>query len=184
MTKIDAPNYTYGMVLESAEQFLKKYNPENSLPVPELKKTLGIDAFITANFDQITIDDYAFNKYKQRTRFSFAHEIGHLVLHSEWFKQCGLINKDDIRGFYDCVDEITYRNLEVQVNTFASLILVPTSELNKIVEQKLGYLPKNVDFEVLQPIFSDLSDYFDVSDQVILRRLIKEGILSRNAQKF
>ena len=29
MTKIDAPNYTYAMVSESAKQFLKKYNPEN-----------------------------------------------------------------------------------------------------------------------------------------------------------
>ena len=57
--------------------------------VPGIKLLLGIDSFINSDFTGITIDEDCFKLYPERTRFSIAHEIGHLILHKEWYTRNG-----------------------------------------------------------------------------------------------
>src|SRR3989344_2121849 len=136
------PDLRYGDVKQAAVEFLKRYHPTNRLPVPiediveyqihialfavpGIKLLLGIDAFISSDFDQITIDEDCFVKYPERTRFSIAHEIGHLILHKDWYENYGPKNLEDYLSSHDRMDRQSYKYIEIQAQTFAGLILVP-----------------------------------------------------------
>lgn len=177
-----------------ANEFLQKYNPSGALPipieeiielqmhialvvVPGIKELLGIDAFINSDFSQITIDEYAYENYAERTKFSIAHEIGHSIMHVEWFKNHGPKNLDDYLTFHERISPETYKYLEIQANTFAGLILVPTIPLASLLKAKLGHDPSNEDLSVLLPIFQELLDVFQVSGEMLLIRMQKEKLV-------
>lgn len=181
-------------VTRAAEDFLHKYNPSTKLPVPieeivelkmgiavvvvpGIKKLLGIDAFINSDFSQITIDEYAYTAYPERTKFSIAHEVGHLVLHADWYKIHGPKTMEDYLTFYDRIDHEIYKYLEIQASTFAGLILVPKEILLEKLKSKLGKVPVKESLELLLPIFQDLLDIFQVSGEVLLRRMQREGFV-------
>lgn len=188
------PSLTYRDVVNAAENFLKTYHSSLRLPipieeivelkmnialiaVPGIKKLLGIDAFINSDFSQITIDETCFIKYPERTRFSVAHEIGHLILHKEWYEKTGPKNFEEYLTSHDTIDEQTYKFTEIQAQTFAGLVLVPKLILLDKLQKRLGRLPSMEAPEILAPIIQDLPDIFNVSDAVILRRLQKEKII-------
>ena len=178
-------------VNRKATEFLQKYNPSGSLPipieeivelqmqialvvVPGIKELLGIDAFISSDFSQITIDEYAYEHYTERTKFSIAHEIGHSIMHAEWYKNHGPKNLDDYLTFHERINEESYKYLEIQANTFAGLILVPTTPLITLLKTKLGRTPTDEDLSIMLPIFQDLIDVFHVSGDMLLYRMQKE----------
>lgn len=182
---------TLADVNRKANEFLQKYNPSKNLPipieeivelqmnialvvVPGIKELLGIDAFISSDFSQITIDEYAYENYAERTKFSIAHEIGHSILHAEWYKNHGPKNLDDYLTFHERVSPEVYKFLEIQANTFAGLVLVPTNQLIILLRTKLGRTPSDEDFSVLVPIFQELLDVFQVSGEMLLYRMQKE----------
>ena len=90
-------------IRENAEEFRNKYvNPPELIPVPieeiiefklnidiipifGLKQLIDIEGFITSDLKSIYIDNHAYNddRFLKRVRFTFAHEIGHLILHRE-----------------------------------------------------------------------------------------------------
>ncbi|MEK7577914.1 MAG: ImmA/IrrE family metallo-endopeptidase [Patescibacteria group bacterium] len=145
--------------------------------VPGIKELLGIDAFISSDFSQITIDEYAYENYVERTKFSIAHEIGHSVMHAEWYKNNGPKNLDDYLTFHEKVSPEAYKYLEIQANTFAGLVLVPTNPLTTLLRTKLGRTPSNEDFSILVPIFQELLDVFQVSGDMLLYRMQKEKLV-------
>ncbi|MDP2860832.1 MAG: ImmA/IrrE family metallo-endopeptidase, partial [bacterium] len=181
-------------VAKAASNFLNSYHPSLSLPIPieeivehkmnislfvipNIKSLLGIDAFINAAFTQLTVDEACFTKFPERTRFSIAHEIGHLILHKEWYINYGPKDLTDYLNFPDRIDDQDYKYIEIQAHTFAGLILVPTDKLLEELEKRLGKIPSKESPEILSPAVQDLPEVFQVSDMVILRRLQKEGIV-------
>jgi Zn-dependent peptidase ImmA (M78 family) len=185
-------------VTQSAEKFLQKYHSSLTLPipieeiaelqmniaiavVPGIKSLIGIDSFISSNFTQITIDEKVYNIYPERTRFSIAHEIGHYVLHYNWYKEYGPKNFEDYLTFHERIDPQVYKYLEIQAQTFAGLILVPTTLLLREIKKRLGKLPSLEAPEILTPISQDLLEVFQVSGEVILRRLLKEKLVKLNS---
>lgn len=192
------PSLTLSEVTKAADSFLKFYYPTLIPPipiediielkmgiglfvVPGIKLLLGIDAFIASDFTGITIDENSFVQFAERTRFSIAHEIGHLVLHKEWYKRNGPKNLEDYLTFHDRIDKEVYKHIEIQAHTFAGLVLVPTDLLLKELKTKIGKVPSNETPEILIPIAQDLLDTFKVSGEVIWRRLQKEGIIKTNS---
>ena len=178
-------------VNRKANEFLQKYNPSGSLPipieeivelqmhialvvVPGIKQLLGIDAFISSDFSQITIDEYAYENYAERTKFSIAHEIGHSILHADWYKNHGPKSLDDYLTFHERISPETYKYLEIQANTFAGLVLVPTVPLTELLKTKLGRTPSNEDLSILIPIYQELVNLFEVSGEMLLIRMQKE----------
>lgn len=183
-------------VVFAAESFLQKFDPSNKIPVPiediaelqlniflnvvpGIKDLLGIDAFINSDFKEITIDEYSFSHYSRRTRFSLAHEIGHLILHKDWYEKHGPKNLEEYLGFHDNIDPEIYKFQEIQANTFAGFVLVPKEQLFKIVKEKIGYIPENQDIGIFISLINFLSDYFDVSEFVILHRLQNEKMINK-----
>jgi len=183
-------------VQKEAKNFLKKYHPQNTLPIPiedivelkmniglnvvnGIKQLLGIDAFINNGFTEIFIDEFCFKKYPARTRFSIAHEIGHLVLHQEWYKHIGPKNVDDYLEFLDKINEEIYKKIERQASTFAGLVLIPTEYLIILVKERVGRVPNNEEPEVLVGLIQDLPTIFNVSEMPLLWRLQDERIIKR-----
>lgn len=179
-----------------AERFLKQYHPLNTLPVPiedivELQMKIGLnvvkgikqlvdtDAFINREFNEIFVDEHSFEKFPARTRFSIAHEIGHLVLHKDWYEQNGPKNIEDYLKYVDALDEQTYKYIERQANTFAGLVLIPTEHLVKLMKKHLGRVPSEEEPELLSGIIQDLPTIFDVSEMPILWRLQDEKMIKR-----
>lgn len=183
-------------VQKEARIFLQKYHPKNTLPIPiediaelqmniglnvvkGIKQLLGIDAFINHEFTEIFIDEFSFEKYSARTRFSIAHEIGHFILHREWYKKNGPRNIDDYLEFLDKTSEEAYKKIERQASTFAGLVLIPTEHLIKLLKDRLGRIPNNEEPELLSGIIQDLPTIFNVSEMPILWRLQDEKIIKR-----
>lgn len=195
---MQSPNLRLIDVVRAADEFLKTYHPSLSLPIPiediverkidmalfaipGIKSLIGVDAFISSDFTQITIDEDCFVKYPERTRFSIAHEIGHLILHKDWYEKYGPKNLEDYLSSHDRMDGQIYKYIEIQAQTFASLILVPKELLLGELEKRLGRIPSMESPEVLAPFVQDLPEIFKVSDAVILRRLQKESIVKSNS---
>lgn len=195
---MQSPNLRLIDVVHAANKFLNTYHPSLSLPipieeiveqkmdialfaVPGIKSLIGVDAFISSDFTQITIDEDCFVKYPERTRFTIAHEIGHLILHKDWYERYGPKNLDDYLSSHDRIDGQIYKYIEIQAQTFAGLVLVPKDLLLNELKEKLGKVPSAELPEILSSAVIDLPEIFKVSDAVILRRLQKEGILKSNS---
>lgn len=191
-----APNLKLKDVLQAASKFLQRYHPSVDLPipiekiveiqmgiaivvVPGIRKLLSIDSFISSGFSQITIDEYYFNKYEERTRFSIAHETGHFVLHHDWYKKYGPKNIEDHLTFHDRIEPEVYKYIEIQAHTFAGLVLVPPKVLKDKFLPALNALglERPDPLELLAPVINDLATDFAVSSEVIVRRLARDGLV-------
>ena len=192
------PDLSYQDVVSASKNFLKINHSSSKLPipieeivelkmdialvaVPGIKNLLGIDAFISSNFTQITVDENSLIKFPERTRFSIAHEIGHLILHKEWYEKYGPQSFEDYSTYYDRVDNKTYKFMEIQASTFAGLVLVPPDSLSNEILKKLGKIPHLENPEIFIPIAQDLLEIFEVSGEVMFRRLQKEKIIKSNS---
>lgn len=190
------PEITLQHVRGEAEKFLKRYHPLNTLPIPieevvELQMKIGLnvvkgikqlvdtDAFINREFSEIFVDELSFEKFPARTRFSIAHEVGHFVLHKDWYERNGPKNIEDYLKYVDTLDEQTYKYIERQASTFAGLILIPTVHLVKLMKKHLGRVPNEEEPELLKGIIQDLPATFDVSEMPILWRLQDEKMIKR-----
>jgi len=143
------------------------------IPVKDLMKQCDADALINSNWDCIYVDyeKYLDERYKNRLRFSFAHEIGHFVLHKSIYSMFGISNIPD---FYKLIDEIPqkeYYSLECQANKFANYLLIPRENL--IIEKEKAIQDKNnelsrIDAKVLNSYLAiPLSEIFGVSEEAI-----------------
>lgn len=192
------PQLTYREVALAADTYLKTYHPSLILPIPieeiverkmnialyaipGIKNLLGIDAFINSDFNQITVDELCFIKFPERTRFSLAHEIGHFILHKNWYGKYGPKNFDDYLTSHDRMNGKIYRYIEIQAHTFAGLVLVPKKLLFDELKKRLGKPPSQEEPEILFPVAQDLLSIFQVSGEVMLRRLQREGIVKSNS---
>lgn len=123
-------------------------------------------------------------KDKHRIKFTLAHEIGHIVLHS------GVLNNVKTLSDYDNWNNIyenAMRTMEIQANVFASYLIVPqlilTTEVCKLFKQydiHKGYLfldnqPCNI--RDINNVICNLSNTFGVSRSVIQYRLEEEKLL-------
>lgn len=189
---------SYARIGEIANDFLTKYHSNLSLPIPieeiaeqelkikivqemDLKKEYDVEGFLTSDLSTIFIDFNMYMKYENRSRFTIAHEIGHLILHGEIFKDLVINSVEKLNEFSVKLADDEYRWLEYQAYSFASHVLVPRDLLVNTLNKKLGRLPLREAPEVLAPIIGDVSEAFQVSDSVILRRLVKEEIVKSNS---
>ncbi len=187
------PRWNYSQVRTISESFLKDYYPSLVPPIPiediaelqigieinsvaGLKEEFDIDGFIHSNFQAITLDDYVFNMFEERTKFTIAHEIGHAVLHKKIYEQFNIDSKEKYRKFQNSIPEEDQKWLEIQANMFAGCVLVPSKPLKKAVKEVTDdNSPVQTDTSI--PYFAELPGLFKVSPAVMLRRLQKEGMV-------
>lgn len=179
-------------VLTAAKEFLSQNGLLSEIPVPieeicesklgifiqlipGIKRILGIDAFISSDFTRITIDESCYSQFYKRTRFSIAHEVGHKILHSDWYHSHGPKNIEEALSFQEQLDDQTYKLMEIQANSFAGHVLVPAKLLHREVRKIVG---EEANLPLIPPpAMQVLVENFNVSSDVLLRRLIEENIV-------
>lgn len=196
--KLNLPRLTYLQIGVIADQFLTFHHPTLNLPIPieeiaelklklrifeeiNLKKNFDIDSFLTSDLSTIFIDFDIYANVENRARCSIAHEIGHLILHGKILKKQEINNTSDLDKFLSSIDEDEYGWLEYQAYSFANQVLVPKKLLLTEIKRLVGYIPNQAPLESILPLLEDLSEIFQVSSGLMLRRLQKEGIVKSSS---
>lgn len=193
----DFPRYTRDRIRTFAEAFLDRHHASLSIPVPieriidndlriditpmpGMRRSFQLDGFTTSDLSTIYVDEYVYSSVPNRYRFTLAHEVGHVVLHGEFYRSIGWKRLADWKRLIQDIPEEPYRFMEWHANEFAGLVLVPEVRLQEQVEacrrRIAEHLPGAERDRDSYPDFLDacLADVFDVSTDVIVRRLRKE----------
>lgn len=153
------------------------------VPVPNLRGLLEIDAFVTSDLETIFVDAYVYEKFPTRYRFSLAHEIAHAVLHPKVFRHLAFQSIAEWQAVMSSIPEEDYRWLEWQAYALAGLILVPPEPLAIEFERArlkaihAGFHEPLADVAI-RAIEGYVAERFNVSREVVHRRVEKDGLLS------
>ena len=187
---------SYEQTEKKAQEFLEKYHASRSVPVPieriveiDLQVSIvpikgllakeSIDAFLSHDFAELYIDHDHYMGQTNRSRFTLAHEVGHLVLHQEVVAQ--ITSVEQWRRFI--LGEGTGRAVyEIHADNFAGCILMPRDQLKaeyeiqkKTVEERF----KGAGLKVPDPktlvsfMANEIANKFDVSPKAAEVRLSK-----------
>ena len=202
MNTFKAPYITKAEIDSAASDFTLKYWKDKSspidvekiaeidlrlniIPVKNLLNDFGVDAFISRDMKSITIDYDIYDRpvSESRRRFSIAHEIGHLVLHSEVYKSMTFTNPDEWIETVREIPEDQYSFLEFQAYEFAGRLLVPRDQLLKSLALQKEIIATNRLYSriedkeaLLDYVISKVSRDYKVSKNTIEKRLRSDGI--------
>lgn len=123
----------------AAAAFLQKYHPSFTIPIPiedivelqlklnivphkGLKNNYSVDGFLSSDLTELHIDEDDYMGSTNRSRFTLAHEVGHLILHSAEVVKCSTIEewKTIILGM-----GTGYSLKETEAHYFAGCLLMP-----------------------------------------------------------
>jgi len=156
------------------------------VPVPQLFSKIGMDAALAAGEETIYVDEESYMKWEsgqhwveKRMRFSFAHELGHLMLHRYIIKRCAFHSLDDYRGW--AKEPEHYRRAEYQADEFAGRLLVPLELLREEYDRHQAEARKyDTHWQEIagmrEHIAKKIAPRFGVNHQVIEIRFDREGI--------
>ena len=191
---IIAPRFSYERLRAVALAFLKQHHRSGELPVPiehivELKLKLDIvpvhglqeefdvDAFITNDLREIRVDEFVQQQRNHRYRFSLAHEVSHLIIHRDLFRQLAFSTIEEWKKSMNSIPADAYRWIEWQANSLGGLLLVPGVPLKGLFEDKVAQA-RNAKVRIgdlgdseKKIVESGLTRYFVVSQEVIARRM-------------
>lgn len=142
-------------------------------PIPSLKYLTQLEACVSNNAKVIFYDDRA---YECRLRFSIAHEIGHIQMHSTILEMMRPSSYEDWHKTLEEFPSTKLNKLETQANIFAGRLLIPTSYLiasfgllkDKLIIMQDFIHDPSITFGY---IAKDLAREFDVSEEAMLIRL-------------
>jgi Zn-dependent peptidase ImmA (M78 family) len=202
LTHISPPRLSWPQVREKAEEFRTAHViPSELLPVPiieivefdlglapipvfRLLEEIDIDGFLTKDLKSICIDQdvYENTRKENRLRFTFAHEVGHLVLHRREIQLCRFRTAMDWMRFREDFEEDDLFWFEQQAYEFAGRLLVPRSPL---VEELKKLAPKIQEFkrrggsdeeQIVQAVSRSICGKFAVSPDAIAHRIRSEKL--------
>lgn len=110
-------------------------------PVKDLEKCCDVHGGVGKDFKSILIDEKQYMNQEGRSRFTIAHELGHIILHSQLFDEISQLNTD--QNYIDFQNHITFdehKKLEIQANLFAEEIIFPKEVLREVVENMVSKL--------------------------------------------
>ena len=203
MASVVAPYLPHERLRAVADSFLKEHHPSGELPVPieeiiefdfgldivpmpGLKSEFDVDAFITSALSEIRVDGDIYSNRPNRYRFSLAHELAHLLIHQDVFKAMKFTTIREWKAAICSIPERQYFFIEQQAYTLAGLILVPKSPLVSLFQESAEKAnAAGLDIQELDPKFrrsieSSIGRHFDVSADVVARRLKSEKLWSHS----
>lgn len=156
------------------------------IPEAGLKRNFGIEGFIGAGLDTLTIDQdtYFEDRLQKRCRFTVAHELAHYFMHNGLYREADFSNAGEYLEFRGRITDEDMDWFEWQGFAFAGLVLVPRWRLRSLFNERMramGDRPETpVDpgvSESLPAFILDACEYFGVSQQTLLKRLVKDEII-------
>ncbi len=201
MIQLDVDYLQYDYIEKQAKRFLTNHSLENKLPIPieeiidlklgvnivplpGIQKVFEVEGFTSSDLSTIYVDDYVYSNRPTRYRFTLAHELGHIVLHGDLFKQFSFDSVEQWLKFYQSVDDKDYSKLEFQGYAFGGLILVPRRHLRPLFEKNLKSIDPLIEEArkgglnkisylnyAIYKMATILAPYFEVSTDVIQKRI-------------
>lgn len=168
-------------IIDFVEHILKL----NIIPKPRLRYKTDLDGFISKDMKSMYIDQdlYMSPKQENRLRFTFAHEVGHFILHRKQIENAPFDSKEEWLQFRMNLNEENDSWFEWQAHEFAGRLLVPKNELiNEIeklrnkIDQFRGVSNSENEDMIKDAVSKSICGKFQVSDQVIYRRINSENI--------
>lgn len=207
MIELNIDYLKYSEIAQSAHKFLVEMELEEQIPVPVeeivdlklginivplagIQKVYEVEGFTSSDLSCIYVDDYVYSNRPTRYRFTLAHELGHIVLHGDLFKQFKFDEVEDWIAFVQKIDDKDYSKLEFQGYSFGGLILVPPLHLKDQFEENLYKLDplikeaqnrgvtkeEYLDYAT-NNIAEILAPTFDVSPGVVARRIKYDSLI-------
>ncbi len=159
------------------------------VPIPDMQRNLDLEGASSPDLTTIYVDDFVYKRNLFRYRFTIAHELGHMVLHPEYFVK---LEFSSIVEWTKVINEINpddYARMEYQAYAFAGQLLVPTRFLRTEFESELDLCGSQIEMakksgfgrdqymnSVLDAIAFKLSPKFEVSTDVLSRRIKAEPL--------
>lgn len=161
----------------------------NIIPVESLQKQCDMEGFISKDYKYIYVDNFLYtdDRYYRRVRFTIAHEIGHYVLHRSTIDDQKFKDEEEWMSLRMGLNDDTLGWFETQASEFAGRLLVPIDSLIEEFRTKRESILKKYSSWDSKPLSDDdlftmvapkICGRFDVSADVIERRLRKENILA------
>lgn len=199
---INPPRLTWNFIRQKAEEFRRNYvSPIDSVPVPiieivelklgiqpipqtGLKRRIDIDGFLTNDLKNICVDLDVYKDERQinRVRFTFAHEVGHLILHENEIRQCDFRTEEDWIHFHEDFLKDDLNWFEQHAYEFAGRLLVPKEELIREIQNHQNKIDEyrsvigDGEEMLIEAISRLICDKFKVSWTVIQKRIRIENI--------
>jgi len=159
------------------------------IPVESLQKQCDMEGFISKDYKYIYVDSFLYtdDRYYKRVRFTIAHEIGHYVMHRGTIDNQKFNDEEEWMRFRMGLNDETLGWFETQASEFAGRLLVPIDSLIEEFRLKRESILKKYSSWDSKPLGDDdlfamvapmICGRFDVSADVIERRLRKENILA------
>lgn len=193
--RIIVPQIDNADLIKSASNFLKKYNPNDVIPVDienivakdfrlkvipilRLFREFGIRSYTDPNLSTIYIDAEEYDD-ECSARVTIAHELAHVLLHGDIFRNREFESADEYLAFQDSLNKKNskgYSLLERQASFLAPYILLPQGQLKAFVDEKIkifGGLSCMVP-EHFQILVEEIKKKFMVSKGCIRQQIIFE----------
>ena len=197
--EIRAPYLPYETIRRRADEFLAQHHPEATIPVPierivEFKLGMDIvpvpglrgvveaEGFTTSDLREIRVDGDTYERHHNRYRFTLAHEVGHVVLHSEVFQKGQWNSIEGWKAFVNSIPDKEHSLIEYHAYSFGGLVLVPKDHLLRETRERVDRaVSEGIDLEehwdfAWTRIAANLARRFEVSSQVIERRLRLDNV--------
>jgi Zn-dependent peptidase ImmA (M78 family) len=194
---ISPPRLSWHFIQKKAEEFRRKYvGSVSNIPVPiieiveltfklepipigGLMERIDIDSFLTKDLKNICIDKdlYMDPRRERRLCFSYAHEMGHLILHKNEIKKTTFSTPEDWIHFREDFLEDDLNWFESQANEFAGRLLVPRESLIEDLQRlqkkikEFRTLAGDEEESLIEAISGVICNKFEVSRDVIQRRI-------------
>lgn len=193
--RIFVPQIAKENLVKIATNFLKKYNPDDVIPVdienivvknfklrvipiPKLFREFSIRSYINPNLSDIYIDAEEFDD-ECSARVTITHELAHVLLHGDVFKNRKFESAEEYIEFQDSLNKknsVGYSLLERQASFLAPYILLPQKQLKTFINEKVkafGGLNCMVP-EHFQILVEEIKNKFMVSKGCIRQQIIFE----------
>lgn len=169
------------MPIETIVEFRLKLD---IIPVPGLcHGPRGINGYLSSDRTSIYVDQGHFENIEKRYHFTLAHEVGHLILHGDFYD--GFASDEEWKEFHAHLASHDLGSAEYQANTFAGLVLVPEGALGAVARESFDALSEPVlkrypDFDRTGEAFwslvaNEVGIRFNVSSTTARIRLENDG---------
>lgn len=182
-------------ISKEVDRFLEKFHPSRTIPIPVeeiaerafgleittitgLLNELGIDGFLSNDLKELFIDHDIYMNRPSRSRFTFAHELGHL-----WLHKGAVTEKPKDETYWKTMKAQSTpdsRKMETQANMFAGQLLLPAKELAVEIEKEKAAMIRQLPPKTPTPSDKTLAPYiakniaktFDVSEECAAYRVL------------
>ncbi len=151
----------------------------NIVPLPGLSDAFQIEGYISSDLSEISVDLGTSERWPERYRFTIAHEMGHLFLHHDLYRNSAFNNTQEWRSWVAAMPQAIHARLETQASMFARMVLAPRRYLVPAFEGWMGTIEASglelSNYE--NSLCRKLGKQFGISQQAMKYCLINEGLI-------